>query len=456
MPHSPVNPARAAASALATVLVATLAACGGVGSGGDQGGERTGGAASLTTMGFGLPDEIAKVRVDAFKKANPGVALQINEGQFDEQAFLSAVAAGNPPDVVYLSRDRIGSYAARGAIQPLDGCLSEQNVPTGDFYPAAQQQVKYDGKWYGVPEFYNSIVLVVNDKAAEDAGVDPADIDTSDWNRLAELAEKMTRTEGGKIERFGFYPKLPEFLPLWAKANGADILSADGRTSHLNDPKVAEALDYANGLVEAQGGWTKLKAFTDTFDYFGEGNPFVKDQIGAMLTEQFVVTAMAGTTPDVAITVLPFKDRQGNPVNNVGGNAWVVPKGAKNPDAACTWIKTMTAADTWIAAARARADKRAQEGKAYTGTYTGNAKADEVIFSEIVKPSGKKAFDDAVKVIRSVQQAGFVVPQSAAATEFKKAWEDAAIRVLQGDQKTADSLGRAQTEAQKAIDEATS
>nr|BFE77916.1 hypothetical protein GCM10020093_005170 [Planobispora longispora] len=93
MPHSPVNPARAAASALATVLVATLAACGGVGSGGDQGGERTGGAASLTTMGFGLPDEIAKVRVDAFKKANPGVALQINEGQFDEQAFLSAVAA---------------------------------------------------------------------------------------------------------------------------------------------------------------------------------------------------------------------------------------------------------------------------------------------------------------------------------------------------------------------------
>ncbi|GGS48499.1 sugar ABC transporter substrate-binding protein [Planobispora rosea] len=456
MLHSPVNPGRAAAATLATALVTTLAACGGVGSGGDRGGETAGGGASLTTMGFGLPDEIAKTRVDAFKKANPGVALQINEGQFDEQAFLSAVAAGNPPDVVYLGRDRIGSYAARGAIQPLDGCVSEQNIPTGDFYPAAQQQVKYDGKWYGIPEFYNSVVLVVNDKAARDAGVDPADIDTSDWDRLAELAGKMTRTEGGKIERFGFYPKLPEFLPLWAKANGADILSADGRTSRLNDPKVAEALDYANGLVESQGGWKKLKAFTDTFDYFGEGNPFVKDQIGAMLTEQFVVTAMAGTTPDAAITVLPFKDRRGNPVNNVGGNAWVVPKGARNPDAACTWIKTMTAAETWIAAARARAAKRAQEGKAYTGTYTGNAKADEVIFSEIVKPSGKKPFDDAVKVIRSVQEAGFVVPQSAAAAEFKKAWEDAAIRVLQGDQKAADSLGRAQAEAQKAIDEATS
>ncbi|GIH96168.1 extracellular solute-binding protein [Planobispora siamensis] len=449
---------RAATAALATVLTATVAACGGVGSGGGGGGGggTTGGQSSLTTMGFGLPDEIATVRVDAFKKARPDVTLRINEGQFDEQAFLSAVASGNAPDVVYLSRDRIGSYAARGAIQPLDGCVSEQNIPTGDFYPAAQQQVKYDGKWYGIPEFYNSIVLVVNDKAAKDAGVDPAAVDTSDWDELAKLAEKMTRTEGGKIERFGFYPKLPEFLPLWAKANGADILSEDGRTSKLNDPKVAEALDYASRLVESQGGWTKLKAFTETFDYFGEGNPFVKDQIGAMLTEQFVVTAMAGTTPDAEITVLPFKDRQGNPVNNVGGNAWVIPKGAKNPDAACTWIKTMTAADTWVAAARARAEKRAQEGKAYTGTYTGNAKADEVIFSELVKPSGKKAFDDAVKVIRSVQEAGFVVPQSAAAAEFKKAWEDAGTRVLQGSQDAAESLSRAHTEAQKAIDEATS
>ncbi|GAT64478.1 sugar ABC transporter substrate-binding protein [Planomonospora sphaerica] len=439
----------------AALLAAALAACGGVGANGaDDGGK--GGAVSLTTMGFGLPDEIATVRVDAFRKAHPGTALTINQGQFDEQAFLSAVASGNPPDVVYLGRDRIGSYAARGAIQPLDGCVTGQAIPMDDFYPAAREQVRYDGRWYGVPEFYNSIVLLVNDRAARDAGVEPAEIDTSDWDRLAELAEKMTRTEGGRIERFGFYPKLPEFLPLWAKANGADVLSADGRVSKLDDPKVAEALDYASRLVEAQGGWTKLKAFTETFDYFGEGNPFVKDQIGAMLTEQFVVTAMAGTTPDAEITVLPFKDRQGRPVNNVGGNAWVIPKGAKNPGAACAWIKTMTAADTWVAAARARAAKRAQEGKVYTGTYTGNARADEVIFSEVVRPSGHKAYDEAVKVIRSVQEAGFAVPQSGAAAEFKKAWEDAAVRVLQGERSAADALGRAHTEAQKAIDGAAS
>ncbi|MGS2647150.1 ABC transporter substrate-binding protein [Streptosporangium sp. G12] len=439
----------------AAVLVGCLAACGGVGAD-RKASEPGGGPATLTTMGFGLPDEIATVRVDAFKKARPDVKLTINQGQFDEQAFLSAVASGNPPDVVYLARERIGGYAARGAIQPLDRCVAEQSIATGDFYPAAQQQVKYDGAWYGMPEFYNSIVLVVNNKAAREAGVDPARIDTSDWDGLARLAKKMTRIEDGRIERFGFHPKLPEFLPLWAKANGADLLTADGRTSRLDDPKVTEAMQYAARLVESQGGWKKLKAFTDTFDYFGQGNPFAKDQLGAMLTEQFVVSAMAGVAPDADITVLPFTDRQGRLVNNVGGNAWVIPKGARNPDAACSWIKTMTAADTWVAAARARADKRAKEGKVNIGTYTGNARADEVIFSDLVKPSGHQAYDDAVKTIRAVQNAGFVVPQSAAAAEFTNAWKDAGTRVLQGQQDAAAALRQAQAEAQKAIDQATS
>ncbi|GAA0364512.1 extracellular solute-binding protein [Microbispora corallina] len=426
-----------------------LAACGGVGS--KNATSQGGGSAALTTMGFGLPDEIATTRVDAFKKAHPEVKLTINQGQFDEQAFLSSVASGNPPDVVYLGRDIIGTYAARGAIQSLDDCVARQNIPMSDFYPAAQQQVKFGRKWYGVPEFYTSIILLVNDKAAKEAGVDPASIDTSDWDGLAALAKKMNKVSGGKIQRFGFYPKLPEFLPLWAKANGADLLSPDGKTAHLDDPKVVEALDYANRLLKDQGGWTRLKAFTDTFDYFGDKNPITEDQIGMMLTEQFLVTSMAGTSPDAEITVLPFKDRQGRPVNYAGGNAWVIPKGAKHPDVACQWIKTMTSADTWTAAARARAAKRAQEGKAYPGTFTANAKADQAIFSQVVKPSGHRPYDEATKTILAVQDKGFVVPQSGAASEFRTAWLDAATRVMQGRQDARAALAQAQQEATRAI-----
>jgi ABC-type glycerol-3-phosphate transport system substrate-binding protein len=82
---------------------------------GESGGEISG---TLSTFGFSLPDEIATTRVDTFKKAYPKVQVKITEGGFDEQQFLSAVASGNPPDLVYLDREIIGTYAARGPSRP--------------------------------------------------------------------------------------------------------------------------------------------------------------------------------------------------------------------------------------------------------------------------------------------------------------------------------------------------
>ena len=84
------------------VAALTLAGCGGVKSGSSKGSSTSGGASSVTTQGFGKPDEVGQARIDAFKKAYPQVAVHINEGDFDPQQFLSAVASGNPSDLVYL------------------------------------------------------------------------------------------------------------------------------------------------------------------------------------------------------------------------------------------------------------------------------------------------------------------------------------------------------------------
>jgi ABC-type glycerol-3-phosphate transport system substrate-binding protein len=93
-------------AALVAVLSLVVVGCGGVGGGDDQqpqsgqsGGEISG---TLSTFGFSLPDEIATARVDTFKKAYPKVQVKITEGGFDEQQFLSAVASGSPPDLVYV------------------------------------------------------------------------------------------------------------------------------------------------------------------------------------------------------------------------------------------------------------------------------------------------------------------------------------------------------------------
>lgn len=439
---------RRSAVALATVvtLLALTTGCGGVGSG-DSGGEQT-----LTTMGFGLPDEIAKVRVDQFKEANPKVKVKITEGGFDEQQFLSSVASGNPADVVYMDRASIGTYAARGALQPMDDCLRGHDM--AQYREAARLQVTVDGKVYGVPEFYNVLVLIINNKALKAAGLTPADVSTTDWQKLAGVTTKLTKRTGGKLTRIGFDPKIPEFLPLWARANNAEFLSGDGKQAKLDDPKVVEALTYTADLVKRQGGWSAMKSFRDSFDFFGAKNQYASDQLGAMPMEQWYLNVLADVSPDVDITVAPYTDRAGAPFTYATGSAWVIPKGAKNKDAACRFAKTMTEKDTWVTAAKARAKALRAEKKAYTGTYTGNIAADKEIFEEVFEPTGRKTLDDAVKTVLSVQDAAFSLPPSPAGAEFQQAYLDAVNRVLAGQQTPQQALRQAQQQAQQALDKA--
>ena len=408
----------------------------------------------LNVSGFSLPDEIASVRVDTFKKTYPEVNLNLPEGSLDAQQFLTAVASRNVPDVIYLSREDLSTYATRGAIEPLDECINTQGIDTSQYRTLAMNQVTLDGQVYGIPEFYTVTALILSDKAFADVGLSPSNFTTSDWDKLSQLNKQLTRDQNGKLTRIGFDPKLPEFFPLWVKANGSQLLSDDGRTAMLNTPEAVEALTYTLGLHDAAGGRQDFMAFRDTWDFFGAQNELVADQLAAFPMEQWYFNVLAEASPDLKITVKAFSDRQGNPLTYASGNTWAIPRGAKNPEAACAFMKTMTAPATWLAAAKARAKARAADDQIFTGVFTGNRVADEQIFSEVYKPSGKGPFDNAVKVALEVQDKAFATPSNPAGAEFKQAWTDGVNRALNGEQDPQAALDQAQREAQAALDDA--
>jgi multiple sugar transport system substrate-binding protein len=438
--------------AVAATAALVLSGCGGVGGDDDEG---AGGAATLTTMGFGVGDEIASTRVDLADKAIAPSKVKIGSDKFDAQQFLSAVASKTPPDLVYMDRQLLGTYAARGTVEPLEDCVSKEGVDLDQYRDPALEEIKLDGKLYGLPEFYDNRVLMVNDASLQSAGVDPSAVDTGDHAALTQLATQLTKKNGDKLARIGFDPKIPEFLPVWAKANGVDMLSKDGKKANLDDPKLVAGLEYAVSLINAQGGWGSFKAFRDSFDFFGEKNQFASDQLAAFPMEDWYLNVLADVSPKAAITVAPFTDERGKTVDWVTGSAWAIPAASKHKDQACKWIKTMTTSDTWIAAARARADKRKSEGKPFTGVYTGNEVADNKIFGDVVSLSDTPVYDKAVKVVLTAQDSAFSMPSSPAGSEFQTAWQDAVNRVLSGQQSPADAMKQAQQEAQAALDDAT-
>jgi multiple sugar transport system substrate-binding protein len=436
----------------ALTLVAALAATAGCGGLGQTRllGSGTGGA--VTTLGFGLVDEIAKTRVDVFRKAHPEVDLRVNEGAFDVQQFLSAVASGRPPDLVYLDREGVGSYAHRGALQPLTSCVDSGKLDMGQFRESAVDQVTVDGTVYAAPEFTILQVVMVNDKAAADAGVKPADIDVSDWAGLQELGRKMTERDGSKLTRLGFYPKVSDFYPLWVAAAGGRVYSDDGLHTELDSRPAQEALSYGKSVYDEAGGFPVVKSFNDSWDFFGAKNEFATDQVGIMPMENWYLNTLAEVSPDAPITVLPFRTRDGKPIAQAGGSSWAIPKGAKHPEEACEFIASMTSTSTWLAAAKTRADARAAKKLPFTGLYTANKEADARIFREIYKPSGVKWVDDAVQVVLSLQDAAFATPPSPAGAEVKTEWQAAASKVLLDGDDPAKVLKSAQAQAQAAID----
>ncbi|MDP8958005.1 MAG: extracellular solute-binding protein, partial [Actinomycetota bacterium] len=388
---------------------------------------------TLDVWGFGTDNPVGAIRMELFEETYPNVDVELTPGALDEQKFLSAVAGGNPPDVVHLGRDQLGSFAARGAILPLDQYVAASGLDVGVYREAAINAVQIEGQTFGIPQFNNVVVVYLNDQALEEAGLSAEDVDFSDWEGLREVNQQLAEVQGTNVVRIGVDPKLPEFLQLWAVANGGAILSEDGSESLLDSPEVIEAVEFGASLHEAVGGREPFEAFRQSWDVFGGQNQFVEDQVGVTPFEQWYLGVLGEVSPDVGVTVEPFTTRgEGEPISVAFGLAWAVPKGIENPELAFEFMRFMTDAETWVAAAQGDKEATESEGGIYIGTYTANQEADQRIFEEVYEPSGNQAFDQGVQVILEVQDVAVSQPPTAAGNEVQQAYVDAVNDVLLG------------------------
>lgn len=404
----------------------------------------------LSIMGFSGVDEIATTRMGDAKKGLGGVTVTAAEGDFDLQQFLSAAAAGKPPSLIYVSRNQVGSLAARGAILPLDRCIDGEQIPKSDFIPSALGQVTLDGHVYGIPEFDSVQIVMANRTLLDKAALTLSDVNGSDWKKMRTAATALSVRGGSGLSVIGVDTKLPEFLSLWAKANGADLISADGRTARLNDPKVVEALTWAASIYQDQGGFGAVKAFRDSADFFGAGNQFATGSLGAMPMEQWYVNVLNDVSPDAPMAFDTVHARGGGPIAYASGSAWAIPAKSANPEAACRFARIMTSTQAWMDAAKARAQKRAKDGKPFTGILTGNRAADERI-----KPMTQGAaapWSSAVTAMYAADQHTFSLPANPADAEFTAAMNDAVNSVLNGQRSPKEALAAAQKQAQQALD----
>ena len=411
-------------------------------------------AGTLNIYGFGPGDDVQENRAAYAKDQLSNTTINRPAGDFNDQVFLTRLASGDIPDLVRMGRPSVGTYMAKGVLQPMDSCITK--AVRQDYRAGAVKAMTYKGHIYGLPEFTQPVTMVVNQSAVRAAGLSVDDISTTNKAKLLANTKKLFKMDSsGNLSRIGFDPKIDSFIffMLWVKWFGDkyNVVSADGLHAQLNTPQAIGALTYAAQLINAQGGWKKFVTFRDTFNFFGKDNPYVKDQLAASPLESFFYNQFSNNSPDVDIVAKFFTNHKGGPLSVFSGNGWVVPKGSKNVADACAYMKAVTSTQAWLTAAKKRYDARKRSGATFTGLYTANAVADRKIYEDIYQSFGHQQFDRAVQVVVQAGKYGFEMPPSPGGAQIVDAVNAAVQRVLNGEQSPKASLNQAQKEAQAAI-----
>jgi multiple sugar transport system substrate-binding protein len=354
-----------------------------------------------------------------------------------------------------MDRQYVATYAAKGLIKPLDGCFSAYNVdPRAQYYPSVMDDVTWDGKVWAVPQFYQPPAIMLNKRVMDKAGVTAADIDTSKPDALLAAVGKMYKANGGTPTTMGLDAQPTGQPLLWLLGMGGQVIDQEGKPT-LDNPNNAKAVAFLKQLMDAQGGYAKAKSFTDSFDFFGEKNQFVKDQVGSEVVAQWYVNVLTPYIKKVDISAVPFKDPSGQPFTVASGSSFVIPEAAKNPDAACAWMINLTAQEAWMAAGAARAKTiEKTPGAINTGLFTGSPAADKAVRDQYVKPSSNAGFDETIATFYDVLGAGKSFGASPAGQQIQTELQNAITSALLGSKTPEAALADAQTAAMRAYNQA--
>lgn len=445
----------AAATALAASVALLAAGCSsGGGSTGSNGakvpdfGAKPG--KTLTIDGVNPTDEVATSRVDysdaQLKKE--GITVSLNKTAFDAQKFTAQIASGNVPDLVYMDRADVATYAAKGLIVPLTQCFAAEKVnASSHYYPAVLDSVKYKGDVYAVPEFWQTNAIMLNKRVMDKAGVTAADFNMKNPNEVLAAAAKMYRASGGTPTLMGFDPGVSGGnANVWLFAFGGSLENGAGKPT-LNSAADIKAFTWLKKLYDEQGGYAKAASFINTFNYFGDNNQYVEDQVGAELVQQWYPAVLTAVESKIDISAVPLTNTQGQAIGVADGSGYVIPTASKNPQAACQWAVDMTSQTAWMKAAHARLKTDAgQAGNIFTGLFTGSPTADNAI-TKLEKPSSNAGFNQVVAAFNKTLTNGVSWGSSPVGLQIASELQNAVVPAMTGTSSIKAALDQAQAAA---------
>jgi multiple sugar transport system substrate-binding protein len=278
-----------------------------------------------------------------FSNPYPSVVVNPVAGQ-NCDAFVTAAAAGTPPDLFHTwdCPERMGRFAERGLIIPLDDYIAQSNFDIDDYGLGIMDVCRMDGKIWGMVDSGGLYLLWTRPPLLAEAGK-PADTMPADTDELWAWAEAVTtRDSSGAIERLGFAP--PAFVWewfAWISNFGGELWDTEADQPTPDHPGVLAALNDVVAQVNKYGADNLTRWTASMASQTGTPPPFFTDKQVMMLDGdwrgQVIFDSglpwVLGVDYNVgALPPAPAAKLQGESKITLWAWPWVIPAGTQHPE----------------------------------------------------------------------------------------------------------------------------
>ena len=352
-------------------------------------GSYDGPAATITYAIWGDTTELANQQkiVDAFTATEPKITVKVTVADWDTywDKLQIALAGGNAPDVFLMDGPLFPDYLTRGQLLDLTPLIARDGFDTGQLADLAVKDfTAADGHQYGLPRDMSTVGLYYNKTMFDAAGVPYPDA-SWDWNKLVEVAQKLTVTSGGTTQ-WGFYTETSDMENYWSSLvwqAGGDILSPDRTSVVIDTDQAAAGIQFLQDLIYTYRVMPQPVPG-------GTGDAFENGQAAMEANGSWLVPTHQAAGIDFGIAPLP-KGPAGQ-ATSVNPSGVVVYKGTKSTDAAWEFVKCYAGPTMQALIAELKASMPANKqvlADTYAPSFDGGTTFAEALAYAHLKPSFK-------------------------------------------------------------------
>lgn len=295
------------------------------------------GPVTLNVWGLWESPEVMDILIKEYQTQNPSVTINyedrsvVKADQYKD-TVVGRVKEGGAPDVLLVHNSWVPFI--KDYLSPMPSALMTPEGYSQKYYPVATNSAVIENKIYGVPFYYDGLVLVYNKDHFDE--IDQTTPPTA-WEEFRRIALALTiKSENGEFVRAGAAIGGADNIDFFSDIIGLMFSQAGITVPDSIDSKSAQdALSFYTLFMKSDGIWSSTLPEAS--------KAFASEKVSMIFVPSWNLQDIIKARPDMNIGVAPVPQAiANNPVS--WGSFWMyaVPKSSSNSDAAWKFIDYLT------------------------------------------------------------------------------------------------------------------